>query len=234
MARHHWSDKDPTGKRVSLDNGESWITIVGVVGDVKSQGLDREAPHALYLPFAQAPSANQVFVRAGVDPVLIRKRVEQAVHELDPEQPVDRFQTLEHLRRESLASPRLTAFLLGIFAALALAITAAGVTGVMALTTSQRTHEIAVRMALGALRSGVLGMVMKQGLGLVLIGLSLGLAGALALTQLMRSLLFAVQPTDPLTYLGVSLVLLTVAALACFAPARRAASIDPLVALRVE
>jgi putative ABC transport system permease protein len=162
------------------------------------------------------------------------QQLRQAVYAVDPENAIDQVQTLENARNESIASPRLTTVLLGLFAALALIITAAGIAGVMALTVSQRTHEIGIRMALGASAGSVLRLVLRQGLTLVLIGLALGMAGAFALTRLMSTLLFAVGPTDPLTWLAVALALAAVAALACFAPARRATSIDPLTALRSE
>jgi putative ABC transport system permease protein len=162
------------------------------------------------------------------------QQLRQAVYAIDPENAIDQAQTLENARNESIASPRLTTVLLGLFAALALVITAAGIAGVMALTVSQRTHEIGIRMALGASASGVLRLVLRQGLTLVLIGLALGMAGAFALTRLMATLLFAVEPTDPLTWLAVALALAVVAALACVAPARRATMIDPLTALRSE
>jgi putative ABC transport system permease protein len=161
-------------------------------------------------------------------------QLRQAVYAVDPENAIDQAQTLENVRNESIASPRLTAALLGMFAALALFITAAGIAGVMALTVSQRTHEIGIRMALGASASSVLRLVLRQGLTLVFVGLALGVAGAFALTRMMSTLLFAVEPTDPLTWLAVALALAAVAALACFAPARRATSIDPLTALRSE
>ena len=159
-------------------------------------------------------------------------QLRQAVYAVDPENAIDQAQTLENVCNESIASPRLTAALLGMFAALAVFITAAGIAGVMALTVSQRTREIGIRMALGASASGVLRLVLRQGLTLVLVGLALGVAGAFALTRMMSTLLFAVEPTDPLTWLAVALALAAVAALACFAPARRATSIDPLTALR--
>jgi len=157
-----------------------------------------------------------------------------AVHEVDPQQPVVRVRTLDEIHDEWLASPRLTASLIAIFAALALIITLAGISGVTALAVSQRTREIGIRMALGATRGRVLGMVLAQGMVLVVLGLALGAAGAPPLTHWMADLLFGVKPTDPVTYLAVALVVLAVAAAACFIPSRRAASVDPLVALRSE
>src|SRR5262249_30390399 len=143
-------------------------------------------------------------------------------------------QTLEEVRSQSLAPTRLITILLVLFAALALVITATGIAGVMALSVSQRTHEIGVRVALGATSQQVLRMILRQGLSLVLVGLSIGVAGAFALTRLMAVLLFAVEPTDPVTFLGVFFVLMIVAAAACFWPARRVTAIDPILALRSE
>jgi ABC-type antimicrobial peptide transport system permease subunit len=154
------------------------------------------------------------------------------VHAIDPNQPLARIRTLEQFRGDALASPRLTAILLGIFAALALVITSAGLAGVVAFSVSQRTQEIGVRMALGADRTEVLAMVLRQGMGLVLVGLALGLVGAVALTRLMSGLLYGVRATDPATYAFMGIVLVLVAAAACLAPARRAATVDPMVALR--
>jgi putative ABC transport system permease protein len=234
MARHRWNNEDPVGRRVSFDNGQTWATVVGVVGDVKQYGLEREATDELYRPFAQAPFGQTLVVRTAAEPLALARQVREAVTAVDPEQAVDRVQTLEQVRENSLAAPRLTAALIGLFAALALAITLAGVSGVIALTVSQRTREIGVRLALGATPGGVLAMILRQGMRLVLIGLALGAAGALAFARLMGSLLFGVGPTDALTYAGVSLAFVAVAAVACLIPARRATRIDPMIALRSE
>jgi putative ABC transport system permease protein len=164
----------------------------------------------------------------------IASLMRESVYSVDSETAVDRVQTLEHVRDDAVASPRLTAILLAMFAGLALVITGAGIAGVMALSVSQRTHELGVRIALGASPARVLGLVMRQGMSFVLAGLAIGIAGALLMGQVMSSLLFAVQPTDPVTYLAVSLILMAVAAAACFVPARRVTSIDPMMALRSE
>lgn len=234
LARHRWGNEDPLGKRVSFNNGENWITIIGVVGDVRQYGLNREPTDELYRPVRQAGGVINLLVRTAVAPANMTQQLRKAVYDVDPDNAIDQVQTLEAIRSESIASPRLTAVLLALFATLALLVTAAGLAGVMALTVSQRTHEIGVRMALGATAGSVLRMVLQQGMKLVLIGLVAGIVGALALTHLMSRLLFAVEPTDPLTFLAVSAVLAAVAAIACVVPARRATMIDPLQALRSE
>jgi ABC-type antimicrobial peptide transport system permease subunit len=162
------------------------------------------------------------------------RRLEGLVRAIDPGQPVANIRTLRDLRGESLASPRLTTTLLGIFAVLALVITATGLAGVVAFTVSQRTREIGIRMALGAERGAVMRMILQQGLGMVVVGLAIGVAGALALTRVMDGLLYGVGPSDPLTFVVVAVVLLAVAVAACTFPARRATAIDPLAALRSE
>ena len=159
-------------------------------------------------------------------------QVSAAVHAIGPEQPVDRFQTLEQVRQGTMESPRLTALLLALFAALAVAITATGIAGVISFSVGQRTQEFGIRMALGAAPREVLGMVLRQGMVLVAVGLALGVTGALLATRLMSRLLYEVAPTDPATYLAVSLLLCGAAAAACFVPARRATAVDPMVALR--
>jgi predicted permease len=235
LARHYWGNESPLEKRISFDQGSNWITIVGVVGDVRQYGLHREPTDELYRPVRQTlTGAGYLLVRTAMAPSVLVPQLRQAVYSVDSENAIDQVQTLEHVRHESIASPWLTAVLLGLFAALAVVITAAGIAGVMALRVSQRTHEIGIRMALGASADSVLRLVLRQGLALVLIGLALGVAGAFALTQLMSTLLFKVEPTDPLTWLMVALVLAAIAALACFVPARRATLIDPLTALRSE
>jgi predicted permease len=237
-ALHRWGGENPIGKRISFGpnpQGQiTWIEIVGIVGDVKHYGLDRDPADEIYVPLAQQTFANFLLVRTASDPMSLATLMRDTVHKIDPETAVDRVETLDRVRSESVASPRLTAILLSMFAGLALLITAAGLAGVMALSVSQRTRELGIRMALGASQSSVLRLVMKQGMLLVIIGLVLGVAGALALTRLMATLLFSTEPTDPVTFLAVALVLLSVAAMACFMPARRVTAIDPMLALRSE
>jgi predicted permease len=234
LARHRWGNENPVGRRISLDRGATWVTVVGVVADSKSYGLEREVADELYRPVAQTSGAVFLLARTRVEPHNLVRQLRSAVYEFDPETAIDHVRTLEEARREALASPRLTATLLNLFAVLALVITAAGIAGVMALAAAQRTHEIGVRLALGARRSSVLWLVVGQGLKLVVLGLVLGAVGAVAMTRVVSSLLFAVEPTDPLTFGAMALVLLGAAALACFLPARRVTGIDPLIALRSE
>jgi putative ABC transport system permease protein len=233
-ARHRWGDDDPLGRKISLDQGQTWLTIVGIVGDVRQYGLDRDPADEVYVPLAQASFGGNLLVRTSADPMSMVKLMREAVYSIDPDTAIDRVQTLEQVRSDAVASPRLTAILLSMFAGLALIITAAGIAGVMALSVNQRTHELGVRLALGASPGKVLRMVMRQGMTFVLIGLSVGLIGALLLGRLMSALLFAVAPTDPLTFIAVGLVLMSVAAGACFIPARRVTGIDPMLALRSE
>jgi predicted permease len=233
-ARHRWGKEDPVGKRVTTDNGATWVTIIGVVGDVRQYGLDREPTDEFYNPVAQAPFAGFLLVKTMSDPNSEARLMRDAVHQVDPDTAVDQIRTLQQVRDDSVASPRLTVWLLGLFAVLALIITAAGLTGVMALSVTQRTREIGIRMALGASRTGILTMVMRQGMTLVVVGLTLGVIGALALNRLMGALLFATPSADLLTFTVVSLLLLLVAGAACFIPALRATGIDPMLALRSE
>ena len=189
----------------------------------------------MYRPLAQAPQLTVMFLaRASGDPAPLVQQMRGAVHAIDPQQPVDQFRTLDDVRAASLAAPRLTATLIGAFAAIALLITAAGLAGVIAFSVNQRSQEFGVRMALGASRGSVLQLVMGQGLRLVLIGLAIGGVAAVLLSGTVRALLFATEPTDVATYAAVALVLAVVALIACFLPARRASSVDPLVALRGE
>jgi putative ABC transport system permease protein len=233
LARRYWPEESPLGRRVSPDSGKTWLTVVGVVGDVRHYGLDSEPAAELYAPFSQVPvREGSLLVRTSGDPHAAARIVEDEIHAIDPDQPVANVETLEEIRGESLASPRLTASLLGMFALLALVITGAGLAGVVAFSVSQRTQEIGVRMALGAERGEVLSMVLRQGMRLVLAGLVLGVAGALLATRLISGLLYGVGTTDPLTFAGVGLVLMAVAAAACLVPARRAATVDPIIALR--
>jgi predicted permease len=234
MARHHWGHEDPIGRRVGWGNPVVWRQVVGVVGDVKEFGPAQATPFEIYQAYAQDGFVGRVVLRSAADPLQMVETVRTAVRQVDPEQPVDQFRTLEQARGDIVAAPRLTALLLGIFGSLALVITATGITGVLALSVSQRTHEIGIRMALGATPGEVNGMILRQGMRLVLVGLALGIAGSAALTRGISGLLFGIEPGDPVTFAGVSALLVFVAAVACLIPARRAASIEPMLALRTE
>ena len=235
LARRHWGDADPIGSRVSSDGGRTWRTIIGVVGDVRQQGLDREPGDAVYLPFREFPGfAATLFVRTLDDPARMAERVRSAALGSDPQTAVTAVRTLDDIRSDALSSPRLTTALLGLFAGLALVITAAGLSGLIAYSVSQRTHEIGIRMALGADRPRITAMVLRQGMTSVATGLGIGIVGALALSRLVSRLLFGVGPNDPLCYAGSALVLLAAAVAGCLLPARRATSVSPMVALRAE
>jgi len=234
-ARHQfWPQEDPIGKRVSADGGEHWAIIVGVVGDVREFGLDHAPAPEFYAAQAQNPQPSTLIVRTMAEPRSLAQALTRAVHDVDPQTAVTHILTLEQARYESMASPRVTASLLGIFAGLALVIATAGIGGIMALMVSQRIREIGIRIALGARPLRILQMVLGQGMVLTVIGIAIGIAGAVALTKFMKSLLFEVPPTDILTFSGVGLALLIAAILASYLPARRAATIDPNEALRAD
>jgi putative ABC transport system permease protein len=232
MARQFFPNAVPLGARISTDNGQRWMTIVGVVGDVRST-LASQPSSTFYRPLAQAPLLTVMYlVRTSGDPASLIPQMQHTVHALDPQQPVDQFRTLDQVRSASLSAPRLTATLIGVFAGIALIITATGLAGVIAFSVNQRSQEFGVRIALGATPGSVLQMVLAQGLRLVLAGLVLGGLAAAALAGTIRVLLFDTAPTDIPTYAGVAVVLAIVALIACVLPARRASSVDPLVVLR--
>ena len=232
----YWEGTDPVGTRISSDRGQNWFTVVGVVGDVKQFGLAQETVAQIYLPLSQSRTgfAGQILVRTAGDPAAFGQLLRDTVHAVDPLQPVENVQTLDDLRSEALAAPRLTATLLGVFAGLALLVTLAGIGGVIATTVTQRTKEFGVRMALGASRDSVLLMVLRQGLLMVGIGLVIGIGGALAAGRVLSAYLYQTAPRDPMIFAGVALVFLLAGVLACFMPARRATTVDPLIALRAE
>jgi predicted permease len=234
MARRRWPQGTAVGKRVSLNNGTAWTQVVGVVADVREYGLDRPPKEELYIVSNQNGSAGNLVVRAMGDPSSIRDAVRAAIHKVDSGLAVDRVETIEDLRADSVAAPRTMTMLLALFAGLAVLISASGIAAVMALAVSQRTNELGVRIALGASRESVVMMVLRQGVGLTLFGVAIGVAGGLALTRLLKAVLFSTSPTDPLTFVAVALLFLAVGALACLGPARTVTAIDPVVALRQE
>jgi putative ABC transport system permease protein len=242
MARRYWPNEDPIGKRLREDNRGAptpapWLEIVGVVGEVKYRGLPQN-PNAdpdVYFPLPQSPVGNLFLAaRSGVDPNSLVAAVRGVLRELDPNLPVYDVTTMAESVANQTTRSRFSAWLLSVFGALALALAAVGIYSVMAYAVEQRSREIGVRMAMGARAADVLKMVIGQGMRLALLGVGLGLGAALALTQLMKRLLFGVAAADPLTYGAIALLLTLVALLACWIPARRAAKVDPIIALRCE
>src|SRR5260370_4528077 len=232
LARLYWRDQDPIGHRISVDGGDLWMTVVGIVGDVKELGLNKEVSDELYVAQAQSPALGSVLVRTSQEGISMSNQMRRAVRDVDPQTAIPNVETLEQARTDSMASPRVMTDLLGIFAALALAIAAFGIGGILALSVNQRLNEIGIRIALGATPADVLFMILRRGMGLVVVGLAIGVASALGLTRLMKTVLFEISPADSVTFTGVSLILATAALLACYIPARRALRIDPLSALR--
>ncbi|HTH47049.1 MAG TPA: ABC transporter permease [Candidatus Limnocylindria bacterium] len=240
FVRRHWPNEDPIGKQVRLPWGaradNPVLTVVGVVPHVKVFSMSEHGGVVqAYLPAWQLPGPNRaVVVKTAVAPETLFAAVQAQVSSLDPEQPVSNLRTVAELRDDSLSPQRLNLALLGFFGAVALALAAIGLYGVLAYAVAQRRRELGVRMALGAQRSNVLGLVIGDGMRLVALGVVLGLAGAVALTRIMDSLLFDVTAMDPLTFASVPLLLTGVALLACWLPARRATRVDPMAALRAE
>lgn len=234
MASRHWADANPIGARVSTDGGESWINVIGVVGDTRLYGPEKPVTDELYRPTTQQGMATWVLVRTVGDPLSAAGQLKEIAYSIGSVNPISDLSTLATWRQDALASPRLTAMLLGLFALLALVVTVTGIAGVMAFSVSQRTREMGIRMALGARKSGVLAMVVRQGMGLVGVGLIFGIVGALAFGRVLSGLLFDTPATDPATFVVVSASLLVASLVACLVPARRATSVDPVEALRTD
>jgi predicted permease len=238
MARTYWPNDDPIGKRLKRGSVEStapWLTIVGVVGSVKQYALDSDSRVAFYAPHKQAASGTMyVAVRTTADPGPIAAAVTTEARSLEPNAPVYDVKTMDQWLSESLARRRFAMLMLGLFAVVAMLLAAVGIYGVMSYTVEERTREIGIRVALGAQTRDVLKMVVKRGIFLASVGIAIGLVGAVAVTRIMASLLFSVGATDPLTFASIALLLLMVAAVACWIPARRATKVDPMVALRYE
>jgi predicted permease len=237
LATHLFGSDDPIDGRIALEqfNGEfgDWLRVVGVVGDTREYGLAEGATHTLYRPANQVFPGQSIIIRTS-DAAAAVRNVRGVIREIDPDRPIDNVVTLESLRFEDLAPPRLNATLFTTFAGLALAIAAVGVLGVLAFSVSQRTQEFGVRMAIGARPGQVLSMVLAEGGRMLAVSLVLGVATSIALARFLQSLLFDVATTDPLIYLSVGIILSIVAFVAAYVPARRATIVDPLTALRSE
>ncbi len=236
MARRYWPNQNPIGRRITTDN-KTWYSIVGIAGDVRQMGLRADSEPEVYMSYLQDPFQwpyLSLLVRASSNPVKLFPSIEQAVWSVDKDQPLSNPITLDQARSHSIAQPRIAALLLGLFAGVALLLAAVGLYGVVSYWVAERTHEIGVRMALGAGSFDVFVQVIGRGLLLALLGTAFGLAGSLAATRVLASFLFSVRSTDPLTFAAVALLLICVALVASYFPARRAASIDPMVALRYE
>ena len=243
LARHYFPDQNPLGKRLKMGNATGpfpWLPIVGVVRDVKHNGLDEETKPALYVSYLQSPLPDWKYyslyltVRTQADPLAMVETLRRTVHGLDQNQPIYRVATLEQLLSRSLAARKFSLLLLALFAALALTLAVIGLYSVLAYAVTQRRQEIGIRLALGAQRQDILKLVLKEGMTLTATSIGLGLLASVAVTRWLKSLLFGVSPNDAMTYAAIALLLTAVALLACWLPARRATTVDPLIALRQE
>ncbi|HEY6350349.1 MAG TPA: ABC transporter permease [Candidatus Angelobacter sp.] len=238
LAKRYFGNEDPIGKRFMMGHpgkDNKWITIVGMVGDTKLYGLANPARLEIYLPLRQFPQSEmELLTKSANDPATLTSAIRNVIASIDKNQPITDIATMKQLVRDSVSIRQITLILLGLFSGLALLLAAIGIYGVLSYAVALRTHEIGIRLALGAQRADVLRMVVGQGIRLALVGVALGLAVALALTRLMNTLLFGVGANDPLTFVSVAIVLTIVALTACYIPARRAMRVDPIIALRYE
>jgi putative ABC transport system permease protein len=242
MARQYWPNEEAIGKRFKLgdpDGNRPWMTVVGIAGDVRQMGVDEPVKAEMYVPYQQIRedqwfAPRDLVIRTAVAPLSIVGATRAVIQQVDPDQPISNIRTMDEVLGEETASRRLGMTLLTMFAALALLLATLGIYGVLAYFVVQHTQEIGVRMALGAQRRDILGLVVKRGMRLAVVGVMIGLGAAFALTRLMASLLFGVGTADPLTYATIALLLILVALFACYLPARRATKVDPMIALIYE
>jgi putative ABC transport system permease protein len=234
LARRYFPNRDPIGRRISYGKSDKQMEIVGIVGDVKNK-LDEIAEPCIYFAHAQYPFSNMgIVLRTAAEPAAIAGDVRRAVMSLDSSQPITNIKTLERIVYEKSTPKRVMTAMMSVFAVIALLLAGAGLYAVMAYAVSRRTHEIGIRLALGAGSRDILRIITGQGLKLTVAGLAIGLVGAFALTRVMARILYGVSAADPLTFILISLLLSLVALLACYLPARRATKVDPIIALRCE
>ncbi len=237
LARQYFPNQDPLGRRIDMGfRSGILLQIIGVVGDVRHETLQADVHPGMYLPYAQAPTRLPLILllRGASNPATLASAVRLQVHDLDPQLPVYDVKTMNQVLSAAVARPRFVTFLMTAFAGIAVLLAVVGIYGVMSYTVAQSTRELGIRMALGAQRRSILKLVIGRGLTLTLLGICIGLVGALGLTRLMASLLFGVTATDAMTFIGVPAILIVVTLLACYLPARRATRVDPMVALRCE
>jgi predicted permease len=236
MARTYWPNEDPLGKRIKLGSAKPpWLTVVGVIADARTESLAEASVPQIYLSLYQTPAKDlAIFLRGQLDPAAIPAEVREQIQSVDPEVPVFGAQTLDDALSTSLSERRFSMEMVALFALTALLLAGLGIYGTISYLVSERTHEIGIRLALGAQRAKILEIVLREGLGLAMGGAAVGLVSALIASHLMAGLLYGVSPTDPLTFVGVTLLLTAVALAACYIPAMRAMRVDPLVALRYE
>jgi putative ABC transport system permease protein len=236
MARRLWPNADPIGQRIKeTSNERAWREIVGIVGSVRHRARGEEPRPEMFVPWSQSPAPRlNLVVRTQAEPARFGAALRRAVTAADAELPIFELRTMEERLYDSVAQPRFRTTLLGVFAALALAMAVVGLYAVLANAVAQRQREIGVRMALGAQQRDVLSLVVGQGMWLTLLGVGIGLTAALALSRVLRTLLFEVSPTDPMTFAAIPLILVSAALLACWVPARRATNVDPMEVLRCE
>jgi predicted permease len=234
LARTLFHERDPLGQHISFNTPrKSWMEVVGVVSDTRNGTIEDEPGPELFMPYLQQPTSFMTYVvRTGLNPDSLAGALREAVQDVDQNQPVFGVRAMDEVIANQLAPRKFSTLLLGLFALLALVLVVVGIFGVISYSVAQRTHEIGIRMALGAQREDVSRMVVAQGFRLTLIGVAVGIAGALALTRMLSSLLYSVKPTDPLTFIGVTLIMTAAALLASYIPARRATKVNPIIALR--
>jgi putative ABC transport system permease protein len=243
FVRRYWPNQDPLGKRITFGppagaadtSSREWIDVVGVVGHTKHEGLDAEARLQVYLPYRQSPIPFMtIAARTAGDPADYANQMRRAVQSIDPDQPIANLRTMDELIGQSVGQRRLSMLLLSLFSGIALVLASVGIYGLMSYSVAQRSRELGVRIALGAARSDVLRLVLRQGMSLALMGIVIGVGAAFGLTRLIESQLYGVRATDPSTFVGVAVLLGITALAANLVPALRATRVDPAVVLREE